>query len=126
MRQSLAWTLQFLALVIVTTDIEILEIEVVVIETPHTRIDGVYRFADALFEFVLFDDNRVDAQTGRELYIVDRLQVGRIGYSQEQALAAFYQWQHPVFADQFLINRANDVQIDLDGLEIQQRHPKLV
>ena len=70
-------------------DIEILEIEIVVSQVGHGRVDGLDRLGNPLLELVLLDDHRVDPQAGLELDVIDRLEVGRIGDAEEKPLAAF-------------------------------------
>ena len=91
-----------------------------------TGVDGFDRFGDALLELVLLDDDRIDAQARLELDVVDGLQVGRIGDAEEQALAAFDQRQHAMLVDQLLVDGANDVEVDLDGVEVEQRYAEFV
>jgi hypothetical protein len=72
-----------LIFVLLAADIEIFEIEIVVIEAAHAGVDGFDRLDDPILQFVLLDDNRVDAEAGRELDVIDGLQVGRIGNTEE-------------------------------------------
>ena len=71
------------------------------------------------FKFVLFDNHWIDTQAGCELDVVDRLQVGRIRDAKEQALPTLDQRQYPVFGDQLGVNSTHDVEIQLDGIEIE-------
>ena len=80
--------------------VEVLEIEIVVVERRHRRVDRFEGLGDALLELGLLDDDRVDPQAGLELDLVDGLQVGRVGNPEEQALAALQQRQHPVLVQQ--------------------------
>ena len=106
-------------LVILTCYIEILEVEVVIVETLHTGIDGFDRFVDALFKLVLFDNNRIDTKAGRKLDVIDGLQVRGIRNAQKYPLTAFHQWQYAMLVDQFLVNSPNNVQIDFDGIKVE-------
>ena len=102
-----------------TADIEILEVEIVVVQAAHAGVDGFDRLADAFFQLVLFDDDRVDAQRGGELDVVDGLQIGWVGNAEKQALAALYQRQYAVLRNEFLVDEPNDVEIDFDRVEIE-------
>ena len=41
-------------------------------------------------------------------------------------LAALYERQHAVLANQFLIDSPDNVQIDLDGFQVQKRYTEFV
>ena len=105
---------------------EVFKIEIVVLEATHAGVDGLNRFVDAFLELILLDDDRIHPQAGRELDVVDRLQVGGVGNAKENALATFDEWQHSMFRDQFLVDCPNDLDILFDGIEVEERHAELV
>ncbi len=79
--------------------IEVFQVEVVIAQIGHRRVDGLDRLGNALLELVLLDDDRIDAQAGLELDVIDRLQIGRVGDAEEQALAPLDERQHAVLVD---------------------------
>jgi hypothetical protein len=105
--------------IIFAGNVEILEIEVIVVHARHRCVDRLNGFDDAFFELVLFYDDRIDAQACLELDVIDRSEVGGIGNTQKQALAALYQWQYAVLVDQFLVDGAYDVNIDVYRVEVE-------
>ena len=109
-------------------DFEVLEVEalVVVAEVRHRRVDGLDGAGDAGFELVLLDDDGFDAQRRLELDLVERLQVGRVADRDEQALAALQDRQDAVLQQQLLVDELDHVQIEVDGIEVEQRHAELV
>src|SRR5690606_28292666 len=107
-------------------DVELLEIEVLVIELRHRRVDGLERALDAHLELVLLDDDRLDAQRRLELDLVDRLQVRGIADRDVEPLAALQDRQHAVLREELVVDEADDVEIDLDRVEVEQRHAELV
>ncbi len=78
-----------LVLLFGAADVEVFEIEIVVVEATHAGVDRLDRLDDAILQFVLLDNDRVDTEAGCELYVVDSLQVGRIGDAEKQTLATF-------------------------------------
>ena len=116
----------FFVLLLFAGDIEIFEIEIIIGEITHRRVDRFEGFDDAFFKLVLLDHHRVDAQACLELDVVDGLQVGRVSDAKEQSLAALDQRQYAVLVEQFLVHRPNYVQIDFDRVEIQKRHAEFV
>ena len=114
-------------LFVAARDLEVLEVEAfVVAEVRHRRVDGLDGAGDAGVELVLLDDDGLDAQRGLELDLVERLQVGRIADRDEQALAALQDRQDPVLEQQLLVDELDDVEVEVDGVEVEQRHAELV
>jgi len=109
-----------------TTDIEIFEIKVVVVEPRHAGVNRLDRSRDAFLKFVLFNNDRFNAKAGRELDVVDCLQIGWIRDTKENFLAALHQRQDTVFANEFLVNGPNDVKIDVNGIEIEKWYAELM
>ena len=107
-------------------DIEGVHLEVFVRELGHGRVDLLERLGDELGELVLFDDDRLDGITGRELDLVQRVEVGRVRHRHEQPLAALDQRQHTVLAQQLLADQPHDLQVGLDRIEVQERDAKLL
>ena len=107
-------------------DVEGLHIEVFVRELGHGRVDLLERLCDELGELVLLDDDRFDGITGRELDLVQRVEVGRVRHRNEQPLAALDQRQHTVLAQQLLADQPHDLQVGLDRIEVQERDAKLL
>ena len=97
-----------------------------VVEVRHRRVDCLDGASDAGFELVLLDDDGFDAQRRLELDLVERLQVGRVADGDEQALAALQDRQDPVLQQQLLVDELDDVEIEVDGVEIEQRNAELV
>ena len=98
-------------LVVAGHDIEVLEVEIVLGETRHRRVDLLERLADGLLELVVLDHDGFDAEAGVELDLVDRVQVGRIRDREEQALAASHERQDTVLVQHLVADQ-------LDGLEV--------
>ena len=107
-------------------DVQVLEVEVIVVQGRHAGIYGFDRLVNAFFQLVLFNDYRVDTQAGRESDFVNCLQVCRVCNADEYALAALDQWQHAKFADEFLVDRADDFEVDFNRVEVKQRYAELV
>jgi hypothetical protein len=77
-------------------DVEVLEVQVVVRERRHLRVDLLDGLAADALQLVLFDDHRLDRQSRLELDLIERMQVGRIRNRDEQPLAALDQRQQPM------------------------------
>src|SRR5690606_26322706 len=107
-------------------DVELLEIEVVLVELRHRRVDGFDRALHARLELVLLDDDRLDAQRRLELDLVDRVQIRRIADGDVEALAALQIRQHAVLREELVVDEADDVEVRLDRVEIEQRDAELV
>ena len=114
-------------LFVAARDFEVLEVEAfVVAEVRHRRVDGLDGAGDADLELVLLDDDGFDAQRRLELDLVEGLQVRRVADREEQALAALQDRQNPVLQQQLLVDELDDVQVEVDGVEVEQRHAELV
>ena len=114
-------------LLVAARDLEVLEIEALVVaEVRHRRVDGLDGAGDASLELVLLDDDGFDAQRRLELDLVERLKVGRIADREEQPLAALQDRQDAVLQQQLLVDELDDVQIEVDGVEVEQRNAELV
>src|ERR1700691_5742795 len=73
-------------------DFERLEIDsIIVAQAWHLGVELLDRLVELALQFVVFDDNRLDRHAGLELDLVDGVQIGRVGDSQEQTLAALEQ-----------------------------------
>ena len=116
------------ALFVAARDLEVLEVEAlaVVAEVRHRRVDGLDGAGDAGVELVLLDDDGFDAQRRLELDLVEGLEVGRVADGDEQALAALQDRQNPVLQQQLLVDELDDVQVEVDGVEVEQRDAELV
>ena len=77
-------------------------------------------------ELVVLDDDGLDRQAGRELDLVQRVQVGRVGDAEEQPLAALDQRQDAVLAQQLVADDAGRSRGRLDGVEVEQRGAELL
>ena len=75
-----------------------------------------------LLQLVVLDDDRLDRQAGLELDLVDGVQIGRVGDAEEQALAALEQRQHAVLGQQLVGDGAHGLEVDVEGIEIEQRY----
>src|SRR5690606_32077274 len=113
-------------LLVAARDVELLEIEVVLVELRHRRVDGFDRALHAHLELVLLDDDRLDAQRRLELDLVDRVQVRRIADGDIEPLAALQDRQHAMLREQLVVDEADDVEIRLDRIEVEQRDAELV
>ncbi len=51
----------------------------IVAEAGHRGVGLLHRLVDELLQLVVFDHDRIDAQAGLELDLIDGVQVGRIG-----------------------------------------------
>jgi len=107
-------------------NVEVFEIEIIVLEIAHARVDGFDGLVDLLLELVLLDDDRVHTQARREFDVVNGLQVGRVGDAKKDALATLDERQHAVLGDEFLVNGANDVNVDLDRVQVEQGNTEFV
>ena len=83
-------------------------------------------FVDELGELVLLDDDRFDGVAGRELDLVQRVEVGRVRHRDEQPLAALDQRQHAVLAQDLLADQPDDLEVGLDRIQVQERDAKLL
>jgi len=90
------------------------------------RVDLLHRTAGNLLELVLFDDDRFDRQPGLKLDLIESVQVRRIGDADEQPLAALDERQYPVFLQQLVGNELDHFQVELDGVEVQERHAEFL
>ena len=79
-----------------------------------------------LLQLVVLDDDRLDAEAGLELDLVDRVQVGRIGDRQEQPLAAPEQRQHAVLGEQLVADQPDGLEVEVDRVQVEQRHAEFV
>ena len=108
-------------------DLEVLEVEVaVVVEVRHRGVDGLDGARDARVELVLLDDDGFDAQRRLELDVVESLEVGRIADRDVEPLAALQQRQDPVLRQQLLVDELDDVEVEVDGVQVEQRDAELV
>ena len=107
-------------------DVEVLEIQVVLAQRGHLRVDLFHRFAGDLLQLVFFDDDCLDRQPRLELDLVQRVQIGRIRNGDEQALAAPDQWQQAVLGEQFVGDELDGIDVQVDRIEVQQRYAKLL
>ena len=113
-------------LVVAAAQLEIFHLEVVAGELRHRGVDLLQRAAEQPIELVFLDDDRLDGQAGRELDLVQRVQVRRVGYANEQLLAALHQRQDAVLAQDLLADDADRLEVGLDGIEIEQRGAELL
>ena len=110
-----------LEILVAAGDVEVLQIDVVVGHRRHLRVDLLDRFGADALQLVLFDDDRLDRQSGLELDLVERVQVGRVRDCDEQALAALDQRQHAVLGEQLVGDELDGLDVRLDGVEVEQR-----
>ena len=112
------------SVVVAAGDLEALEIDAVSSSARlrHLRVGLLDGLVDGLLQLVVFDDHGFDAEAGLELDLVDGVQVGRIRDREEQALAAAEQRQHAMLREQLVRDQPDDVEIDVDRVEIEQRH----
>ncbi len=107
-------------------DFEIFQIQVVVRQRRHLRVDLLHGLAGDLLQLVVFDHHRFDRQAGLELDLVQRVQVGGIGDGHEQALAALEQRQDAMFGEQLVGNQLDHVEVELNGIQVEQRHAEFL
>ena len=120
-------TLRVLGIAIVAVDdVEAVHLEIVASQVRHGRIDLLERLREQLRQLVLLDDDGFDGEAGRELDLVQRMQVRRIRNRDEQLLAALHQRQHAVLAQQLVADDPDGLEVGLDRVQVQQRGAKLV
>jgi len=108
---------------VAATDFERLEINrIIVAEARHLVVGLLDRLVEFALQLVVFDDNRLDRHAGLELDLVDGVQICRVGDPQEQSLAALEQWQYPVLGEQLVRDGAHGLQVEAEGVEVEQRH----
>ena len=110
-------------LVVAGADIERVEVDALVVaEVRHRGVDLLHRLVEELLQLVVLDDDRIDRQAGLELDLVDGVQVGRVGDPEEQPLAALEERQHAMLGEELVAHRLHGVEVDGEGVEIEQRH----
>ena len=108
---------------IAAADFERVELDAVLVaEVGHRGVDLLHRLVEEFLQLVVFDHDRIDGQPGLELDLVDRVQVGRIGDPQEQALAALEQRQHAVLGEQLVGDRLDGLEVHAQRRQVKQRH----
>ena len=71
-------TTNLVLVVFLAHDIEVLKVEVVIVHSGHTGVDGFNGLNNAFFQLVLFYDHRINTQAGLELDVIDCGEIGRI------------------------------------------------
>ena len=101
-------------LLVAAADLERLEVDAVVVaEAGHRGVDLLDRLVEELLQLVVLDDDRPRrASPVWNLISSMRVQVGRVGDPQEQALAALEQRQHAVLGQQLVGDRLDGVEVD--------------
>jgi hypothetical protein len=66
------------------------------------------------------------SQRGLKLDLVQGLQVRRVADRDEKPLAALQDRQDPMLEQQLLVDELDDVQVEVHGIEVEQRHAKLM
>ena len=61
-----------------------------------------------------------------ELDLIDGVQVGRVRNREEQALAAPEQRQHAMLGEELVADQAYGIEVEVDRVQIEQRHAELV
>src|SRR6185437_2092060 len=95
-------------------------------EGGYLVVDLLDGLVDGLLQLVVLDDDGLDAEARLELDFVDRVQVGRVGDRQEQTFAAAEQRQYTVLGQQLVVDQAYCVQVQGNGIQIEQRYPEFV
>ncbi len=54
------------------------------------------------------------------------MEIGRVADGDVEALASLQQRQHAMFGEKLLVDETNHVEVELDRIEIEQRHAELV
>ncbi len=107
-------------------DLEALQLHALVVAKQRRvgfgALDGL---VDHALELVVLDDHGVHAQAGLELDLVDGVQVGGVRHAEEQALAAPEHGQYAVLGQQLVGDQPGDVQVDGQGVQVEQRHAEL-
>ncbi len=112
---------------LVAPDFQILQpVQVVFVAHAHGGIGRVQGFVDGGDELVVLHQNGLGLGSGGKFDLVQRLQVGWIGYGDEQPVAAFVDRQRVVLAHELLRHQLGDVGIDLDAVDVEHRHAELV
>ena len=108
---------------VAAADLERVEVDrLVVAEARHLGVELLDRLVELALQLVVLDDDGLDRKTGLELDLVDGVQIGRVGDTQEQALAALEQRQHAVLGQQLVGYGAHRFQVDAQRIQVEQRH----
>ena len=83
--------------------------------------DGLGEFGDRLAKLVVLDHHGIDDQVGLEPDLVERLQVGRIGHGDEQAVAPLVQRQHAAAGRQLRVDQLLVDLLDVEAVEVHDR-----
>ena len=76
---------------------------------------------DRLAELVVLDDDGVDDEVGLEAHLVERLQVGRVGDRDEQAVAALVQRQDAARRGDLRVDELLVDLVEVEARQIEQR-----
>jgi hypothetical protein len=100
--------------IVAGADVKMLEVEILLGHRRHLRIDLLDRLGDRSLQLVVLDDDSLDAQSGRKLDLIDGVQIGWIGNSEEQPLAAPEQGQHAMLEQQLVADQLDRFEVGLD------------
>ena len=95
-------------------------------ERRHLAVDLLDGLVDGLLQLVVLDDDGLDAEAGLKFDLVDRVQIGRIGDREKQALAAAEDRQDAVLGEQLVADQADRLEVEVDRVQVEQRHAELV
>jgi hypothetical protein len=107
-------------------DLEAVELEVLARQLGHGGVHLLERLREQLAELVLLDHDRLDREAGGELDLVEGVEVGGVGDGDEQTLAALDERQHAVPAQGLFADQPDDLEVGLDGIEVEQRCAELL
>ena len=108
-------------------DVEVLEVEILLAaERRHRGVDLLDRLLHGALQLVVLDHHGLDREAGLELDLVDRVQDGRVGDRDVQPLAALDQRQYAVLGEQLVADEADDVEVEADRVEVEQRHAEFL
>src|SRR5690606_35348448 len=113
-------------LVVAAGHLEVFEIEILLLEARHRRIDGFDGSRYSSLQLVLLNDDRLDTESRLKLDLIKRVQIGRVAYRDVETLTALQDRQDPVLGQQLVVDQAYYIQIWLNGVQIEKRNAKLV
>src|SRR3990172_632296 len=106
------------ALIFTAGNIDVIEIGI--LQGVHGGGLIIHQLLDDGAEFVFFNEDRLGIGADIEFDLIQCLQIGRVGYSDKQAVTALEQGQGAVFLDQFLVHQLGGGNLQIHGIDIEQ------
>src|SRR5690606_12408218 len=113
-------------LVVAAGHLEVFEIEILLLEARHRRIDGFDGSRYPSLQLVLLNDDWLDTESRLELDLVKRVQIGRVAYRDVETLTALQDRQDPVLGQQLVVDQAYYVEVGLYRIQIKEGYPEFV